>query len=84
MKRLTAQSRARALEAGLWQRENGDWVPLKAMADGHLVNALLQALARSERPTLVRPLAAEVRRRRLESYAMAVAEERTRQWTTRS
>ena len=77
--RLTAACRATALEAGQWQRHDGTFVALRKMPDPHLVNALLRALADREPVTITRPLAAEVARRNLRDYALAVAAERARE-----
>ena len=71
--RLTVACRAKALEAGQWQQHDGTFLPLRRMPDPHLVNALLRALAEREPVTITRPLAAEVRRRGLDNYALAQA-----------
>lgn len=60
-----------------YRRANGTLVAIPRMLDGHLVNALLKALAAGEPEAVTRPLAAEVARRGLQPYAEAVAAERT-------
>ena len=78
MTRLSTHTRAKALEAGLWQTSKGTLISIYKMPDGHLVNALLKALAAGDPRSITRPLAAEITRRRLQDYAMRVAEERMR------
>ena len=74
--RLTAACRAKALEAGIWQRHDGRFEKLRKMNNDHLVNALLRALLEGEPETITRPLAAEIKRRRLVRYAQRICAER--------
>jgi hypothetical protein len=74
--RLDAATRAKALEAGWWQKHDGEFVHLRRMPDPHLVNAWLQALEAGEALAITSRLAAEVVRRKLETYAADVAMER--------
>lgn len=74
--RLTADCRAKALEAGLWQRGDGEFEPLRTMHRDHLVNALLRALLDGDPKSITEPLAKEIRRRRLKAYAFRVCSER--------
>lgn len=75
--RLSRATRAKAAEAGLWETSAGEVVAIRKMNDGHLVNALLKELAAGDRhEAVVAALAGEVKRRRLEEFALAVAAER--------
>lgn len=76
--RLTTTSRAAALACGWWQGHDGHFVHVQAMADAHLLNALLRALADGDPPTITHVLAEEVIRRGLESVALALAAARER------
>lgn len=76
--RLSQPSRRKALEAGLWQKSNGEVIALCRMNDAHLINALLKSLAEGDPPASVAPLTKEVVRRNLYEAAMRVAEERSR------
>lgn len=71
--RYDRRTRVKMLEAGCWQGHDGRCVGLADMPAGHLVNALLKALAAGEPATITRPLAAEVARRRLQDYALRIA-----------
>jgi hypothetical protein len=73
--RLSASTRIKAAEAGLWQTSHGKCVAIVAMNDAHLVNALLKALREQEPTAVSTALSAEVRRRNLQDYAFKLAEE---------
>jgi hypothetical protein len=81
--RLSPDCRVKALEAGQWQCSDGAFLKLRTMPDGHLVNALLKHLASATNEytatqyrVVAELLAAEVARRNLQDYALAVAAER--------
>ena len=74
--KLDVVTRAKALEAGQWQKADGSFVALADMVDEHLLNALLKALADQEPDGITHPLAAEVIRRGLEQKAMDWADAR--------
>jgi hypothetical protein len=74
--KLTLRCRARALEAGVWQRSDGTFIDVRDMPDGHLLNAYLLALQQGEPPCITSPLGAEVVARHLETTALAMAAER--------
>lgn len=81
--RLDLPTRAKALEAGWWQKHDGTFIALRRMEGAHLVNALLQELEQSAgRPyvaaqvAIERSLATEIKRRGLQSYAESVASDR--------
>jgi len=78
---LATASRRKALEAGLWETSAGDVIPIGALHDAHLINALLKTLGEGRPEREVRPLAAEVVRRGLNEAAMneAAAREGRRQ-----
>ena len=82
--RLTIGCRAKALEAGLWQRADGRTVRLAEMHPAHLVNAYLGALAAGEPEGITRPLAEAVVTRGLAEAARAEAERRSRTCTPRA
>ena len=75
---FTRGTRIKAVEAGIWPKSDGTLMPVRKMPDGHLVNALLKELALGcdRSATVVRVLGAEVLRRNLRDYALAVAAER--------
>jgi hypothetical protein len=75
--RLSASTRIKAAEAGLWQTSHGKCVAIALMNDAHLVNALLKALREQEPAAVSTALSAEVRRRGLQEYAFKVAGERS-------
>lgn len=64
------------LAAGMYQTSKGFVVRLVEMNDAHLVNALLKSLSRGEPESITSPLAAEVKRRNLETYAREIARQR--------
>jgi hypothetical protein len=76
--------RAKAARNGIYERHDGTAVGVRSLADVHLVNALLRALADDEPEPVRRMLTAEVRRRRLVSYATSMARERQDAMTSRS
>lgn len=71
-----AQTRASMLQAGLYQRASGEVLPLRSMVPEHLVYALLKALREQEPTSITRPLASEIKRRRLVRAAYAEARRR--------
>jgi hypothetical protein len=60
----------------MWQRADGEFEPLAKMHKDHLVNALLKALLDGDPDGITRPLATEIKRRRLKAYAFRVCKER--------
>lgn len=67
-----------AVRNGVYPRGACHHVPLREVADPHLVNALLQALSRNEEE-LARELVLEVRRRGIQQLAYDMAAVRTGQ-----
>lgn len=74
--RLDARTRAKALEAGVYAARDGRQIRLRQMADAHLVNAYLRALADGEPRAIVEPLGREVLRRNLREAAEREVERR--------
>jgi len=80
--KLTADCRAKALEAGEWQTSTGHFIELRKMPDSHLCNAMLQAISNADDPRIIELLAVEIERRDISELATAMAMERERklQW----
>lgn len=70
-RRLAATCRAALLACGYYQRHDGSVLPIRAMADQHVIHALLAALRHGEPRPCTAPLAREVLRRRLRPAAEA-------------
>lgn len=73
---LHVATRAKAAEAGLYARSDGTVIRIRKMNNGHLVNALLSAVARGEPKAVRGALAAEVVRRGLRGAALQEGERR--------
>jgi hypothetical protein len=76
--RFDAKTRAKALEAGWWQRHDNSLIKVTEMPDGYLLNSLLKSLEDDAPCVITHPLAAEVIRRGLERTAMTRAAARMR------
>jgi hypothetical protein len=73
MLRFDLRTRTKMAEAGIYQQHDGHVIYVEEMPDPHLVYALLKALREADSVRITRPLAAEVKRRKLEDYAMLMA-----------